>query len=177
MTDTELGDTAIKGEARIYIATGRPVLLLAPTLSEQLPSRGLVLANAICNRVQFLAILEPDGAGSHWTDLPETAGEVEIGDPLIIELTLIEDWPEPEIPGDFAAALEADCAARAVWEATTVLARWDWIRSIRSTNNPATRAKRITVACSKLASGKRRPCCFDRSRCTDPAVSRNGVLA
>jgi len=30
---------------------------------------------------------------------------------------------------------------------------------------------------SKLRSGKRRPCCFDLAACTDPDLSKNGVLA
>jgi hypothetical protein len=87
MSETELVSKAIKGEVRIHIAAGRPVLLLMPEFSEQLPSRGLVLANATCNGEQFLAILEPDGAGSHWTDLPETDGEIEVGATLVLELT------------------------------------------------------------------------------------------
>ncbi len=53
---------------------------------------------------------------------------------------------------------------------------WDWIRWIRSINNPETRAKRIVVAASKMKSGMRNPCCFNRSACTDSEVSKGGVL-
>ena len=62
------------------------------------------------------------------------------------------------------------------WKEVTPAAHWDWIRWIRATNNPETSAKRIRVGCSKLKSGMSRPCCFNRSMCTDPEVSKGGVL-
>jgi len=65
---------------------------------------------------------------------------------------------------------------RDVWHDSTVMARWDWVHSIQSTNNPDTRAKRIVVACSKMNNGEKRPCCFNRSACCEPAVSKGGVL-
>src|SRR5690606_22387249 len=43
------------------------------------------------------------------------------------------------------------------------VARRDWIAWITSGKKAETRAKRIGVACDKLASGQRRACCFDRS--------------
>lgn len=47
---------------------------------------------------------------------------------------------------------------------------------VRATKQPETRRRRIEVACSKLTAGTRRPCCFNRSACTVPEVSQNGVL-
>lgn len=76
----------------------------------------------------------------------------------------------------FQVALEAS-NLHSRWAEITTKARWDWIRWIRSTANPKTRQHRIEVTCSKLASDKNRPCCFDRSRCTVLEVSKNGVLA
>jgi hypothetical protein len=32
------------------------------------------------------------------------------------------------------------------------------------------------VSISKMKSGKRRPCCFNLSACTDPDLSKNGRL-
>lgn len=43
------------------------------------------------------------------------------------------------------------------------LARVDWIHWIVSAKQAKTRAKRISDACSKLAAGERRVCCFDVS--------------
>ena len=71
--------------------------------------------------------------------------------------------PEPEVPEDLREALQAAPEARAVWEATTTLARVDWIHWITTAKQAKTRAKRIDDACDMLASGKKRVCCFDPS--------------
>lgn len=73
-------------------------------------------------------------------------------------------------------ALASDPQANALWVKITPMARWDWLRWIRSTNNPETRSRRIEVALSKLRGGERRPCCFNRYQCTEPEVSKNGML-
>ena len=148
---------------------GQGILLSLPMdASEQLPSRGMVMVNGTINGHEFLAALEPDGKGSHWFRVDRLLGEA-VGNPgetvsLTIEPT--KDWPEPNVPSDIEAALQADPVAHAVWVDITPAARWDWIRRITSTRVEATRKKRIEVGCSKMRSGKRRPCCFDRSICT-----------
>jgi len=38
------------------------------------------------------------------------------------------------------------------------------------------RGRRVDVSISKMNSGKRRPCCFNLSACTDPDLSKNGRL-
>ena len=53
--------------------------------------------------------------------------------------------------------------ARKLWSDITTNARRDWIHWITSAKQPETRARRIKNACSMLAAGKRRVCCFDRS--------------
>jgi hypothetical protein len=50
------------------------------------------------------------------------------------------------------------------------------VRWVNATANPTTRQRRVEVSISKLDSGKRRPCCFDLSACTDPRVSKSGKL-
>jgi len=85
-------------------------------------------------------------------------------------------WPEPKVPADLAEALASDLQAHRLWMDITPVARWDWIRWIGSTRNRETRAIRIEKTLSKLRSGKRAACCFNRSQCTDPSMSRNGVL-
>ena len=72
--------------------------------------------------------------------------------------------PEPEVPEDVRKALAASAPkTRAVWSDITPIARRDWIQWIVSAKQEETRARRIKNACSMLAAGKRRPCCFDRS--------------
>ena len=127
----------------------------------------------------FQAPLEPDGRGSHWFNVSNTlfkAAGAKAGDSVSVALEPMAVWPEPKVPVDLAEALASDQQVRKVWLDITPLARWDWIRWIGSTRNPDTRAVRIEKTLSKLRSGKRAACCFDRSQCTDPSISHNGVL-
>ena len=81
------------------------------------------------------------------------------------------------MPGDLAAALAAAPARiRNVWQDITPMARWEWVRWVQATSNPQTRQRRVEVSISKLDSGKRRPCCFDLSSCTDPNLAESGKL-
>src|SRR5437763_1310751 len=61
--------------------------------------------------------------------------------------------------------------ARTVWSDITPIARRDWIHWITSVKQAETRARRIKNACSMLAAGKRRVCCFDRSGFYSKSVS------
>ena len=88
----------------------------------------------------------------------------------------IKNWPDPDTPNDIMQALQDNAQAYGLWQQITPMARWEWVRWIRSTGRTETREKRIRVACSKLASGERRPCCWNRNLCTEPSVSKNGVL-
>ncbi|CAM5359980.1 YdeI/OmpD-associated family protein [Rhodanobacter lindaniclasticus] len=67
------------------------------------------------------------------------------------------------MPPDLRKALDATPDARAVWDATTTIARVDWIHWIVSAKQASTRAQRVANACDMLAGGKRRVCCFDPS--------------
>lgn len=165
----------IRCEARLYdpdpgrsVATGT-MLVLPHEASAQLPSRGMVLVQASCGEQHFRAVLEPDGQGSHWCKAPAevlTKGRGSAGDTVVLEIEPSTDWPEPTVPTDLRAGLDADPEAMATWLDITPMARWDWIRWVGATKNPQTRSRRIEVACSKLRAGQRRACCFDRSQCT-----------
>ena len=116
--------------------------------------------------VPFQATLEPDGQGGHWLKvdrkLREAAG-AEAGDVVTLEIAPAAEEPEPKVPADLRKALAAAPKARAVWSDITPNARRDWIHWITSAKQEETRARRIKNACSMLAAGKRRVCCFDRS--------------
>ncbi|MDY0236122.1 MAG: YdeI/OmpD-associated family protein [Gudongella sp.] len=156
----------------------RQIITIPSNLSDQLPSRGMVMVQGTINDVTFKAPLEPDGKGSHWLEISHSLSEklgVSVNDTLSLNIEPIDKWIEPNISEDIMdAIIKADVLEQ--WNSTTTKARWDWIRWIRSTTNPETRKKRIDVACSKLLKGDKRPCCFDRSRCTITDVSRSGVL-
>lgn len=137
------------------------------------------MADGTLNGYSFQAVLEPDGNGSHWLRVDQPLRHATGAEPGVVLKVALEpatEWPEPPVPADLNEALESNAAAREQWLDVTTKARWDWIRWIRSTKNPLTRQKRIGTACSMLLSGKRRPCCFNRNLCTEPAVSKNGVL-
>src|SRR5690606_6252360 len=92
-------------------------------------------------------VLEPDGRWSHWlrvTDEIQKAARVKVGDRVQVELTTNRDWPEPDVPDDFADALEvAPEKVREKWRDITPMARWEWIRWMNATLSQETRAVRI----------------------------------
>lgn len=67
---------------------------------------------------------------------------------------------EAKVPADFRKALAADPKAKAQWNDLTPIARRDFISWINSAKQSETRSRRIERACSMLAEGKRRPCCY-----------------
>ncbi len=67
---------------------------------------------------------------------------------------------EATLPVDLRKALAAAPVAKAQWRDLTPIARRDFISWIDSAKQPETRRRRIERACSMLAAGKRRPCCY-----------------
>src|SRR5437660_1559062 len=67
---------------------------------------------------------------------------------------------EARMPTDLRKALAADPVAKTKWRDLTPIARRDFISWIESAKQPETRRHRIERACSMLAAGKRRPCCY-----------------
>ncbi len=131
------------------------------------------------NGFRFQAALEPDGKGSHWFKVDKTMSKAiraDVGDTVTLAIEPVKEWSEPNVPADLKKALAAAPQAYTLWMDITPMARWDWIRWISSTKQAETRRHRIDVALSKLKAGSRRPCCFNRTVCTDPYVSNNGVL-
>ncbi|MGA8466491.1 MAG: YdeI/OmpD-associated family protein [Trebonia sp.] len=81
------------------------------------------------------------------------------------------------MPRDLAAALAgAPQKIQNLWNEITPMARGEWVRWINATKNPDTRTRRVEVSISKMQGGKRRPCCFNLSACTDPDLSKYGRL-
>jgi uncharacterized protein YdeI (YjbR/CyaY-like superfamily) len=64
------------------------------------------------------------------------------------------------VPTDLGKALAATPKAKLQWSDLTLIARRDFISWIDSAKQPETRRRRIERACSMLAAGKRRPCCY-----------------
>lgn len=141
-------------------------LVLPAAASAQLPTRSMTTVDGKLAGHPFQATLEPDGQGSHWLKvgraLREAAG-ADVGQTVALEIAPVAVEPEPRVPVDLRQALADVPAARAQWSSLTAVARRDWIHWITSGKKAETRERRIATACDKLASGKRRACCFDRS--------------
>jgi len=137
--------------------------------SEKLPSRGMSMIAGQLNGTDFEAPVEPDGEGSHWfrikPSLLAKAG-VAVGKTVKVVIEPLKVWPEPKVPDDLRQVLNGDPEAKAIWDSLTAAARWDWIRWMTAVRQAATRKKHVDSIPSRLRSGKRRPCCFDRSICT-----------
>jgi hypothetical protein len=141
-------------------------VLVPKEASAKLPRRGRTSVEGTLNGRGFTAQLEPDGQLSHWLRIDEAlleASEAAFGDVVQLEIAALEREPEPQLPADFLAALEASPASQTTWYATTTVARLDWLHWMTSAKQAKTRAKRINAACEMLAAGKQRVCCFDPS--------------
>jgi Bacteriocin-protection, YdeI or OmpD-Associated/Domain of unknown function (DUF1905) len=172
--------TTIRFDATLSAIEASNVLRLPETASKRLPSRGQVAVHGTINGVGFQTVLEPDGNSGHWMrvdDALQHAAGISAGDTAALDVEVARDWPEPSVPDDLATALAAaPPKIQHLWNDITPMARWEWVRWVNATKNPATRARRVDVSISKMTSGKRRPCCFNLSACTDPDLSKNGRL-
>ncbi|MDL2341901.1 MAG: YdeI/OmpD-associated family protein [Patescibacteria group bacterium] len=65
-----------------------------------------------------------------------------------------------ELPADLEQALRKNPTALAAWESNTVKARNEWICWTVTVKQEKTRQAHVKRACSDLANGKRRPCCW-----------------
>lgn len=165
-------------EAQLSKNGNRQIIIIPLSASEKLPSRGMVMVQGTINKIPFNAALEPDGKGSHWFEVGNKLieeAQLKVGEIVDLMIEPLKIWSEPEIPNDIMDEIDK---AKLIdkWNSITTKARWDWLRWIRATANPETRKKRIAVACSKLQNGDNNPCCFDRTRCTIPDVSKSGTL-
>lgn len=170
---------SIAFEAQVQQIGDRRIVRLPADASAALPSRGQVAVEAELNGHRFATVLEPDGRKGHWIDVnaASRAGlSIDAGEMVTGEVTPSKAWPEPEVPDDLSAALDDAPDLEETWIGLTPMARWEWVRWVKATKNPTTRERRVEVSISKLRDGKRRPCCFDLSSCTDPELAQSGKL-
>lgn len=177
---TSAEETAVQCTADVSTLDDTTLVRLPADASKQLPSRGQVAVHASIDGHGFDTVVEPDGRRGHWvrvTKAVQRAAKVKPGDTVELVLEVSPDWPEPDVPDDLADALtDAPKKIRAVWQDITPMARWEWVRWVGATGNPETRQRRVEVSISKIDHGKRRPCCFDLSSCTDPNLAKSGKL-
>jgi len=180
-----MNNPVINFETKLFTINSWIILRLPEDASAKLPSRGMTMVKGTLNGVPFKTLLEPDGRyapekkPSHWfrpdkkllDEVNATAG-----DTVQVVLEATKEWIEPEIPTDLKKALATSKKAEELWKDITPGARWDWIRWIRAVKTVETRQKHLDVMLDKLNKGMRRPCCFNRNLCSEPAVSHNWQL-
>ncbi len=161
------------------------ILRLPEEASAKLPTRSMLMVTGTINDIPFKTLLEPDGSygpglqPSHWFSPDKnllTACHAKAGDTVKVMLEPTKEWIEPEVPNDVVRALKTSAKAEALWEDITPSARWDWIRWVRAVKTEETRKKHVDVMLDKLNKGMRRPCCFNRTMCSVPEVSKNWKL-
>jgi len=141
-------------------------VVLPKSVSDGFPRRGRTSVQGKIDGHPFQATLEPDGQLGHWLKIPETlmkSAGVGAGSTVELEVAPAPDELEPPVPPELDEVLGASPPARATWDATTTIARIDWIHWIESAKQAKTRLKRVADAADMLASGKKRVCCFDPS--------------
>lgn len=141
-------------------------VVLPKTVSDKLPRRGRTTVEGTLNDHPFQVTLQPDGELSHWLKVDQNlldASAAVVGGTVVLEIAPVANEPEPIVPPDLKNALTASPEATKVWDATTTIARVDWIHWIESAKQSKTRNSRVENACDMLASGKKRVCCFDQS--------------
>jgi hypothetical protein len=177
--------SAINFETKLFKINDWTILRLPEDASAKLPSRGMTMVAGTINGVPFKTMLEPDGRygpgkkPSHWFAPSKKlldAAKATAGDNVQVSLEPTKEWIEPEVPEDVKKALSSSPKAEGLWKDITPLARWDWVRWVRAVKTEETRKKHLEVMLDKLNKGMRRPCCFNRSLCSEPYVSRNWVL-
>jgi len=177
--------STIRFETKLFKIQDWTILRLPENESAKLPSRGMTMVTGTINGIPFKTLLEPDGKygpglrPSHWFRPDKKLLDdvsVKTGDTVHVSIEPTKEWIEPEVPEDLKKALSASPKADALWNDITPIARWDWVRWVRAVKTEETRKKHIEVMLSKLSKGMRRPCCFNRNLCSEPAVSHNWVL-
>ncbi|MEN9406951.1 MAG: hypothetical protein RLZZ455_167 [Candidatus Parcubacteria bacterium] len=178
-------DSKIVFDATLYTINSWTILRLPEEASAKLPSRGMTMVSGTLNNVPFQTVLEPDGRygpglkPSHWFRpdkklLADTGAKA--GDTVHVSIEPSKEWINPEVPSDMKKALIVNKEIHKLWNDITPIARWDWVRWVRAVKTEETRKKHVEIMLSKLSKGMRRPCCFNRSLCSEPAVSKNWVL-
>jgi hypothetical protein len=165
----------VEFESTVSEVGSTTIVRLPEEASRSLPSRGQVSVSGTLAGHELQTVVEPDGLRGHWIRVPPELSQS--ADLVVGHRVSVAIEPEPDGPLDLEAALEAaPVEVQERWRDITPMARWEWVRWVNATANPATRQRRVEVSISKLDSGKRRPCCFDLSACTDPSVSKSGKL-
>lgn len=161
----------MKFKSHIITIQGHKIIRIPEYISMQLPSRGMVMAKISFKEHTQTMPIEPDGYQGHYIRLDHTMND----DELSVSIETVDQWPAPSLPDDMLQVLQSK-HLDGLFQQLTTKAQWTWLRWIRSATLEKTRRKRLDTMCDLLEANKKRPCCFDHSRCTETDVSKCGKL-
>lgn len=128
--------------------------LLAPEQSARLGSNRTVNVTGTLNGQPFQNSFLPAGGGRHYLVVSQAlrrAAGVAAGDQVTLVVE-VEAAPRPaEAPVDLQAALAAEPAALAAWQALPPAHRREYLGYLAEAKRPATRARRIAQTVARLA--------------------------
>jgi len=83
------------------------------------------------------------------------AAGVAAGDAVEVDIDLDTEPRDVPVPADLAAALAADPAAQACFDALAYSHRKEWVRWVEEAKKPETRGKRLATTVDALRAGRR----------------------
>ena len=93
--------STIRFEAKLFEIGSWTILLLPKSASAKLPSRGMVMVKGTINEFYFQSALEPDGNGSHWFRIDDTARKatrVKVGDSVTCSIRVTNQFQQHVCP-------------------------------------------------------------------------------
>lgn len=168
--------------ATVRSINNKNIIIIPEKISLDFPTRGMLMAKITILNQDLILPLEPTGYGNHYFNLDSFIENKILSNnlaysklELIITIDINQEWTEPILSDDiYLRFTELDVMKQ--WNSLTVKAKWEWVRFIQAATKESTRIKRILTVTDMLIQGKRRPCCFDTSRCSDPSISKSGKL-
>jgi hypothetical protein len=127
-----------------------PAVVVPADVAAAMGARARIPVAGTINGVPFRGSTMPMGDGRHCVgfrkDVRARAGGVEAGDTVAIEIARDDAPRTVAVPQDLAAALAADPAVAAAFEAMSYTHRREWVAAVADAKRPQTRARRIAQA-------------------------------
>ncbi len=131
----------------------RPLVELPAEVVEALGARGRIPVAGTIDGTPYRTSTMPMGGGRHAigfrTELREAAG-VAIGDTVEIVIDRDDAPRTVDVPGDLAAALDAEPALRAAFDALSYTHRREYAEAVRDARRPETRRRRVEATLEAL---------------------------
>ncbi len=127
-----------------------PAVLLPAEVAAAMGGRARIPVTGSVNGVPFRGSTMPMGDGTHCVgfrkDTRAQAGHVKPGDTVTIEIERDDAPRTVDIPADLAAALDADPAVRAAFDAMSYTHRKEYVNAVLDAKRPETRTRRLALA-------------------------------